>query len=119
MNVIVVGGGMVGCETAEFIWEESRGHIQVSIVEMLAKVASDVDPVEREFLRKGLRKRNSDPLGYEDGGNKADGIIAIDREQKNTSSGATALYWQREQSQTEILSFLRNKGMNLQHWRLP
>lgn len=38
-NVVVVGGGMVGCEAAEFLAE--RGH-EVSIIEMKDVIAADV-----------------------------------------------------------------------------
>ena len=34
-KVIVVGGGMLGCETAEFVSEKSKGQKKIIVVEML------------------------------------------------------------------------------------
>jgi len=39
-NVVVVGGGMVGCETAEYLILQGK---KVSIVEILSEIASDVE----------------------------------------------------------------------------
>ena len=46
-KVLVVGGGMVGCETAAFLAE--RGH-QVTVVELKDTIAADVPPENRRCL---------------------------------------------------------------------
>ena len=46
-KVLVVGGGMVGCEAAEYLAE--RGH-QVAIVEMKNEIAADVTPENRRYM---------------------------------------------------------------------
>ena len=46
-KVLVVGGGMVGCEAAEFLAE--RGH-EVAIIEMKDVIGADVVPENRPFL---------------------------------------------------------------------
>lgn len=46
-KVLVVGGGMIGCETAAFLAE--RGH-QVAILEMKPTIAADVVPENRGHL---------------------------------------------------------------------
>lgn len=46
-RVLVVGGGMVGCEAAEFLAE--RGH-EVGIIEMKDVIASDVTPENRRYM---------------------------------------------------------------------
>ena len=51
-NVLVVGGGMVGSETADFLAE--RGH-RVTIVEMLPEIAADVGASSRSFLLERLK----------------------------------------------------------------
>lgn len=51
-NVLIVGGGMVGTETADFLGE--HGH-RVTIVEMLPDVASDVEGMTRGFLLERLK----------------------------------------------------------------
>jgi len=49
-KVVVLGGGMIGSETAEFFARRDRS---VTIIEMLKDVALDVNP----FIRKSLLKR--------------------------------------------------------------
>jgi 2,4-dienoyl-CoA reductase-like NADH-dependent reductase (Old Yellow Enzyme family)/thioredoxin reductase len=43
-SVVIVGGGMIGCETAEFL--RSKGK-DVAIIEMLPKIARDIGPTTR------------------------------------------------------------------------
>jgi pyruvate/2-oxoglutarate dehydrogenase complex dihydrolipoamide dehydrogenase (E3) component len=43
-NVVIVGGGMIGCETAEFLISKGKN---VSIIEMLPKIARDVGPATK------------------------------------------------------------------------
>jgi len=45
-RVVVVGGGMVGCETADFLAEQGK---KVTVVEMLPAIAQDM-----EFVRRGM-----------------------------------------------------------------
>lgn len=51
-RVVVIGGGPIGCETAEFLYEKGR---QVTIVEMLARIADRVGKVNRWVLMQRLR----------------------------------------------------------------
>jgi NADPH-dependent 2,4-dienoyl-CoA reductase/sulfur reductase-like enzyme len=53
-NVVIIGGGMVGCETGHFLAEEGK---HVTIVEMLKRMASDVTPMVRRRLLDGLREK--------------------------------------------------------------
>ncbi len=55
-NVLIVGGGMVGCETAEFLVECVRGINQVTIIEMLKRMADNVSPTYRPFFLARLKK---------------------------------------------------------------
>lgn len=50
---IIIGGGMVGCETAEFLSAMGK---RVRIVEMLDSIAIDVDFRSRMFLLERLQK---------------------------------------------------------------
>ncbi|MEJ8787528.1 FAD-dependent oxidoreductase [Dorea sp. ICN-14282] len=52
-KVLVVGGGMVGAETAEFLAEQ--GH-DVSVIEMRHEIGPDVIHEHRIFLMEGLEK---------------------------------------------------------------
>jgi 2,4-dienoyl-CoA reductase-like NADH-dependent reductase (Old Yellow Enzyme family)/thioredoxin reductase len=46
-RVLVLGGGMVGVETAEFLAKRGK---QIAVVEMLDEMAEDMDPVSRKLL---------------------------------------------------------------------
>lgn len=52
-RVLVVGGGMVGCELADFLGE--LGH-QVTVIEMRSELGADVIPEHRKFLMKELKE---------------------------------------------------------------
>jgi len=54
-KVVVIGGGLVGCETAEFLAEKGK---EVTIVEMLGQIAGDVPRASRWVLMRRLRKAN-------------------------------------------------------------
>ena len=53
-KVVILGGGMVGCEVADFLHEEA-GKKDITILEMLPKVAMDVGPTLRWVVRKRLK----------------------------------------------------------------
>ena len=46
-NVFIVGGGMVGLETAEYLAEKGK---TVSVIEMLSDVGVDMEPFSKVFL---------------------------------------------------------------------
>jgi len=52
-NVLVIGGGMVGCETAYFLAEQGK---KVTVVEVLKEIAADVLPRVKRRLLDGLAK---------------------------------------------------------------
>lgn len=54
-KVLVVGGGMVGCEAAEYLAE--RGH-EVSIIEMKDVIAADVTPESRRYMFETFKEHN-------------------------------------------------------------
>jgi 2,4-dienoyl-CoA reductase-like NADH-dependent reductase (Old Yellow Enzyme family)/thioredoxin reductase len=51
-RVLVVGGGMIGCEVSDFLGEHLH---QVTVVEMLPEIASDVPPPIKVFLLQRLK----------------------------------------------------------------
>jgi len=53
-RVVVIGGGMVGCETAEFLAEERKS---VTVVEILPEMATTVGPSLRTFLLNRLEAK--------------------------------------------------------------
>ncbi|MGB4548294.1 MAG: FAD-dependent oxidoreductase [Syntrophales bacterium] len=56
-SVIVIGGGLVGCETAEFLIEKGRGITRVTVVEMLERMAETLSPTTRPFFLARLKKK--------------------------------------------------------------
>ncbi len=52
-NILVIGGGLVGCETADYLAGQGK---KVTIVEMLKSTAKDIGPAARFFLRKRLKE---------------------------------------------------------------
>ena len=54
-KALVVGGGMVGCEAAEYLAE--RGH-SVAIIEMKDVIASDVTPESRRYMFEAFREHD-------------------------------------------------------------
>lgn len=84
-KVLVVGGGMVGAETAEFLAEQ--GH-DVSVIEMRDAIGPDVIHEHRVFLMEGFRKYGikqitsaavseifSDGVSYKNAADKSDETI--------------------------------------------
>ena len=49
-RVVVVGGGLVGCETAEFLVAKNRDVASVTVLEMLDRLASTVSTSYRPFF---------------------------------------------------------------------
>lgn len=58
-SIVIIGGGMVGCETAHYL--AAKGH-KVSIVEMINRLANDVTPMVRRRLLDGLREKQVNML---------------------------------------------------------
>jgi 2,4-dienoyl-CoA reductase-like NADH-dependent reductase (Old Yellow Enzyme family)/thioredoxin reductase len=53
-NVVIIGGGMVGCETGHYLAEQGR---TVTIIEILKRMASDMFFMTRRRLMDGLRSK--------------------------------------------------------------
>ncbi len=53
-NVVIIGGGMVGCETAEFLADKGA---KVTIVEMLAHVGTDMGVLTRALLMERMKQK--------------------------------------------------------------
>ena len=60
-NVVIVGGGMVGCETAETLADRGDnpiiGRTDVTLLEMVDDVALDTAPQSRDLLMQRLREK--------------------------------------------------------------
>jgi len=53
-EVIVAGGGMVGCEVALYLAQQGK---KVTVVEMLEKIASDLEPLSRMVIEEELARQ--------------------------------------------------------------
>jgi NADPH-dependent 2,4-dienoyl-CoA reductase/sulfur reductase-like enzyme len=60
-NVVVIGGGMVGCEVADFLASSGDhpivGHTAVTIIEMLDDVSMDIAAEARALLMQRLKEK--------------------------------------------------------------
>jgi len=56
-NVMVIGGGTIGCEIAEMLASEGK---RVTILEMLPKIGMDIGPTERFIMISSLREKGVD-----------------------------------------------------------
>ncbi|MCR4441294.1 MAG: FAD-dependent oxidoreductase [Peptococcaceae bacterium] len=56
-KVVVIGGGLVGCESAEYLAEQGN---RVTVVEMLPQVLADTDPLTRADLLLRLNRLGVD-----------------------------------------------------------
>ncbi len=52
-RVVIIGGGMIGCETAEFLAEKGN---KVTILEMLDRIGNDITPSYRWVVMLRLKK---------------------------------------------------------------
>jgi len=53
--VLIIGGGLVGCETADYL---AGKDMSVTVVEMLKHTARDIGPAARVFLRRRLQEKH-------------------------------------------------------------
>jgi NAD(H)-dependent 7beta-hydroxy-3-oxo-delta4-cholenoic acid oxidoreductase len=60
-KVLIIGGGMAGCETAEFMFQQGDyplvGHTSVTIIEMRDAIATDMSPEGRVVLMDRIRRK--------------------------------------------------------------
>ena len=65
-KVLVIGGGMVGCEIADMLadtgYNQTTGSVPVTIVEMLADIGLDVIPQTRMLLLPRLREKGVEAI---------------------------------------------------------
>ena len=61
-NVLVIGGGMVGCEVADFLAEPEDnlivGPVSVTVFEMSESIAEEMQPEARYLLLRNLRNKD-------------------------------------------------------------
>lgn len=78
-RVVVVGGGLVGCETALHLAQQGK---DVTVVEMLDDVAPDANIMHRRALMLELQRSVQIRAGLRCTEIAADGVVVVDREGK-------------------------------------
>jgi len=76
-NVVILGGGLVGCEAAVHLAQEGK---KVTIVEMQADVANDANGRHRPILMDMLAKLVTVRTGLRGTEVKADGLSCVDKD---------------------------------------
>ncbi|MFW9825071.1 MAG: FAD-dependent oxidoreductase, partial [Candidatus Thorarchaeota archaeon] len=110
-NVVIIGGGLIGCETAEFLRSQGK---DISIIEMLPKIARDIGPATRwsvtmRIARWGIKQYTSSKVIriLDDG-------VEIEREGNSEIVKAdTVVIAAGMEPQNELFNVLKEKIPNL------
>ena len=110
-NVVIIGGGMIGLEVAEFLCSQGK---EVSIIEMLPKIARDIGPTTRwtvtmRIARWGIKQYlSSKVIKITDEG------VEIEREGDNeTVKADTVVVAAGMEPYNELLTTLKEKLTNI------
>jgi 2,4-dienoyl-CoA reductase-like NADH-dependent reductase (Old Yellow Enzyme family)/NADPH-dependent glutamate synthase beta subunit-like oxidoreductase len=74
-TVLVIGGGLVGCETADHLASKGK---KVAVVEMLKYTARDIGPAARFFLRKRLKEKQVSIMTQAKVKSIAEGFVTVE-----------------------------------------
>ncbi len=108
-KVLVIGGGLVGCEVAEYMASRGDnpiiGHTEVTIIEMLSEAALDMSPEVRVLTMQNLRENGVQILTS----TKVkefleDGVIVIRNGQEETIRGMKRIVLAMGARSVEVLS---------------
>ena len=108
-KVAVLGGGEVGCETADYLADQGK---EVTIIEMLEEIAKDVSPLRKPFLMQRLVARGVKILTSAKVEEITEGgIIAMDknRQKRNVGFYATIVLALGAKSLNEIAKQIEDK----------
>ena len=110
-RVVVIGGGMVGSETAEFLASKGK---KVTIVEMLDKIALDLGPTTRWVTVKRIRESDIEILTGTRFVEFADSGVVVQKEGLNQVLEAdTVVMATGMRANTELADALKGKVRNL------
>jgi pyruvate/2-oxoglutarate dehydrogenase complex dihydrolipoamide dehydrogenase (E3) component len=110
-KVLIIGGGAVGCETAEFLADQGA---KVTVVEMLDDVAKDVGMLERILLLQRLAEKGVTLLTktvVRDVTPEGDVLIQKDYRQELLKGADTLVYAVGYQPVAELEEVLRENGV--------
>lgn len=110
-KVVVIGGGLIGCETAEYLAEKNK---EVRIVEMLNRIANDVGQNVRPFLMQRLFKKGVKMLTKSRVEEILDNGISINKEgQKQIIEADTIVLAAGMIPDRKLFVELENKGLEV------
>jgi 2,4-dienoyl-CoA reductase-like NADH-dependent reductase (Old Yellow Enzyme family)/thioredoxin reductase len=109
-NVFVIGGGMVGCETAEFLADKGA---KVTVVEKLSRLATDVGLLTKTLLLERMKQKgikiftNKTAIKVNSGGL----ILEEDGHHKSIDHVDTIVLAMGYKSDTDVLKIIEKKGI--------
>jgi 2,4-dienoyl-CoA reductase-like NADH-dependent reductase (Old Yellow Enzyme family)/thioredoxin reductase len=108
-KVVIAGGGMVGAEVAEFLAEQGN---RITIVEMLPRIAAEMEPLNRHGLIEALQNRKVVELTEHDIVEVNDnGLKVLDRNSRQVKliEGDLIILTMGARPATELIDGLRGK----------
>lgn len=111
-KVVIIGGGSIGCETAEFLSEKGN---EVTVVEMLPELAVDIGFRDRLRLLFRITSRQMAVLtNTKCNGIRKDGVTVITKENKEQFIKAdTVVLAVGTEQDTSLLSLLKRNGFEV------
>ncbi|MDY6851660.1 MAG: FAD-dependent oxidoreductase, partial [Thermodesulfobacteriota bacterium] len=107
-NVVVIGGGLIGTETAEFLADQGK---KVTVVEMLKSVATDVGPTTRWGMLSRVRKKVQIHTLTKVLEVKDKSVVVLDKEENEKEIPAETVVLAAGLScRTELVDFLEKSG---------
>ena len=76
-NVLVVGGGMVGCEVCEHLLHNKRGPLHITMIEMTDEIAAGMVVNEKVLVMDRLHKATGTATDQYQAGGCGSGIVKL------------------------------------------
>lgn len=111
-NVLIIGGGMIGIETAEFLAHQGK---EVTVIEMLDSIARDMEKITRALLFKRIENlpvkivTNTEVKSFEEGAV----IIETDRKEERLPKFDTVVFAVGTRSVNELSEPLKQAGLEV------
>jgi len=111
-DVAIIGGGLTGCETAEYLVEKGRN---VTIIEMLDQIATDMESYTKIYFFKRLDKYGITIMtGHRVEAITEAGILTVDKNKtKHTHEAETIVLAMGTISEKKLLNELKGKGLDV------
>lgn len=108
-KVVIIGGGMIGVETAEFL---ADGNKDVTVIEMLKSVATDIGPTSRWGLLSRVRKKVRILTSMQVTQVRADSVVAVNPDNQEKEIPADTVVVATElRGRDDLRSFLEQSGI--------